>query len=136
MLINPGDVRTWLYTSEFKDIDSHRAIITSMDGFCARNHKLGLSGFLITNGKAVMQLLEGGEDAVETLRTTISQDDRHLNVVTEVWELEAERAYPKFSMRAIDSNEYEALFKEVETAKIATIATNIAQLLFDTTFDS
>jgi len=77
MLIDPGHIRTWLYTSEFKDNASKDEIFSSMEQFQAHNKSLNLSGFLITNGKA----------------------------------------------------------KEIQSAKMATIATNIARMLFDTTFE-
>ena len=136
MFINPGDIRTWLYTSEFKDRPSHEAIMAEMDRFNVKNKALNLSGFLITNGSAIMQLLEGEHEAVEPLKQIISKDNRHSKVETHVWELEASRAYPHWSMRAIDPLNYEALFKEIESAKVATIATDIARLLFDVTFES
>lgn len=135
MLIDPGDIRTWLYTSEFKDSASKDEIFSSMEQFQAHNKSLNLSGFLITNGKSIMQLLEGKDNVVNVLREKIIADDRHVNVVNEVWELEEERAYPEWSMRKMRASNYEILFKEIQSAKMATIATNIARMLFDTTFE-
>lgn len=135
MFINPGTIRSWLYTSEFKDLASQQSIVADIERFKAHNKILGLSGFLITNGTAVMQLLEGPEENLEAVKSKILRDKRHINVKMEAWELETSRAYPDWSMRAIEAADYEALFSEIQSAKIATIATDIARLLFDVTFD-
>jgi len=68
------------------------------------------------------------------VRDKVIADDRHGDVSTEVWETHQTRAFPNWSMRVSKSSEYEPLFKEIESAKIETIATNIARMLFDTTF--
>lgn len=110
--------------------------MAAIEGFKTHNKTLNLSGFLITNGSAVMQLLEGPQEAVETLKQTIMTDERHIKIETQAWELETSRAYPHWSMLAIKPSDYEELFSEIQSAKIATIASDIAKLLFDATFDS
>lgn len=135
MLIKPGKIRTWLYTSQFRDAASHAEILEAKHKFDAKNEAAGLTGFLITNGIAVMQLLEGPDETVERFKSTISVDPRHKNLVTEVWALESKRAYPHWSIRYQDASEYEALFRTLESAEIETISINIARMLFDTTFD-
>ena len=52
-----------------------------------------------------------------------------------MWTIESKRAYPRWAMRVVSREEYETLFKEIESAKIETIATNIARMIFDITFD-
>lgn len=128
-------VRTWLYRSKFNGFKTEGDIHEMARGFVRKNQRLGLSGFLITNGDAVMQLLEGDEPNVESLKKEILEDDRHSDIVSEVWAVESKRAYPRWAMRVVSPSEYEALFKEIESAKIESIATNIARMIFDVTFD-
>lgn len=132
---DPKTVRTWLYTSQLTHKHDTDQIEGLMAGFQSRNQSAGLSGFLVTDGIYVMQLLEGEDDAVDAMKARIVTDTRHMNIVSEVWEMEAIRAYPNWSMRAVPATEYEKMFVEIESSKIVTIATNIARLLFDTTFD-
>ena len=82
-----------------------------------------------------MQLLEGDELKVGPLKQEILDDDRHTEIISEVWTIESKRAYPRWAMRVVSREEYETLFKEIESAKIETIATNIARMIFDITFD-
>lgn len=135
MLIKPEKIRTWLYTSQFRDDASHAEILEARHKFDTKNESAGLTGFLITNGRAAMQLLEGPDEAVERFKTIISADVRHQNVVTEVWALEPKRAYPNWSIRYQDSSDYEALFRTIESAEMETVSISIARMLFDTTFD-
>ena len=134
MRINPGPIRNWLYTSKFTDRKTHAAVVEFVDGFAEKNRRHGLTGFLVTDGHAIMQLLEGEDPALTSVRDKVIADDRHGDVSTEVWETHQTRAFPNWSMRVSKSSEYEPLFKEIESAKIETIATNIARMLFDTTF--
>lgn len=134
MRINPGQIRSWLYTSKFTTQKSYADVFAFVNQFRAHNRDLGLSGFLVTDGHVVMQLLEGDDEPLAILRETISADTRHFDVVTEVWELQESRAFPHWSMQVSKSSDYERLFKEIESARIETIATNIARMLFDNTF--
>ena len=134
MIIKTGSIRTWLYTSEFTTEKTEADIRRFVDGFRAQNKAKALTGFMVSNGKAVMQLLEGSPDAVKTLRSKIEQDERHHKISSEVWELEAERAYPHWSMRVAAPSHYEEMFGAIERSSVMTIATDIATMLFDTTF--
>lgn len=135
MVALPEGVRTWLYRSKFNGFKTPDEIHEMARAFVKKNQRLGLSGFLITNGDAVMQLLEGEESKVGPLKKEILDDDRHIDIVSEVWTVESKRAYPRWAMRVVSPSEYEVLFKEIETAKIESIATNIARMVFDVTFD-
>jgi|GEM_PF-3592181 len=128
-------VRTWLYRSKFTKLKAQSEVLELARAFAQKNQRLNLSGFLITNGNAVMQLLEGDEPNVQSLKKEILDDDRHTDIISEVWTIESERAYPRWAMRVVSTAEYETLFEEIETAKIKTIATNIARMLFDVTFE-
>ncbi len=135
MTSQPDRVMVWLYTSQFSTPQSQVEIDQLVAGFAAENKRRNISGFLISDGRSVMQLLEGPEGDTEVLKGKIQADERHLNVTTQLWSNETIRAYPHWSLRAIASSEYEALFSEIESANFVTLATRIAQMLFDATFD-
>ena len=135
MLMTPGDVGTWLYTSDFKSRRTPPEIAEMALKFSTKNQRHGLTGFLLTDGESVMQLLEGDPDTVEAFKTIIKADTAHTNVTTEVEALEDQRAYPSWGMRAVAPADYNLLFAEIESAKIGTIATTIATMIFDITFD-
>lgn len=135
MLFNKGHIRTWLYTSEFCERKTQAETDLLASEFAAKNEIMGISGFMLTNGTSVMQMIEGEPEAILTLQTKITEDIRHKNIVSEVWELEAARAYPHWAMRVIEPANYESAFSKIESAKMETIAINIARLLFDITFD-
>ena len=103
--------------------------------FSERNTHHGLTGFLLTDGESVMQLLEGDPETLESFKAAIKADRAHTNVTTEVEALEQQRAYPDWGMRAVAPANYDKLYSEIESAKIGTIATNIAAMLFDITFE-
>ncbi|CAM3703640.1 BLUF domain-containing protein [Litorimonas haliclonae] len=136
MTSNKVGVKTWLYRSKFTSFKTEDEIHEMARGFVKKNQRLGLSGFLITNGDSVMQLLEGDEPNVDPLRKEILNDDRHTDILSEVWTVEPKRAYPRWAMRVVSPAEYETLFREIETARIETIATNIARMVFDITFET
>lgn len=128
------EITTWLYTSEFPSPMPSEDIDDMISGFAQNNEKNGLTGFLISNGTAVMQLLEGEHDNVSAMRDVIMMDKRHINIHPEVWDISSVRAYPNWAMRSIALDDYEVLFKEIERAEIQTLAIKIASVLFDVTF--
>ena len=136
MLFETGSVRTWLYTSQLTETHSLDDIAQMVAEFQGKNKALGLTGFMLSDGRAVMQLLEGGPDHVEAMKDKIIADPRHRQINSEVWALEQKRAYPNWSMNAINPSDYEKMFKKIELANVETIATNIARLLFDVTFEN
>ena len=129
------NIRTWLYTSELRDGAAYADVIRHKQDFADKNREYSLSGFLITNGSHIMQLLEGETVAVEQFKATISADQRHRNLDSIIWDMVPHRAYPKWSMKFHAVEDYEVLFKEIESAQVETIATQTARLLFDMTFD-
>jgi len=129
-------IATWLYTSEFPEQKTPDEIDALAKGFAERNHVNELSGFMISNGIKVMQLLEGSPKTVAVFRDKITADSRHTNVHPEVWDISDHRAYPNWSMRSISVDDYEILFEEIERTEIQTLAIKIASVLFDATFQS
>ncbi|MGJ8560049.1 MAG: BLUF domain-containing protein [Litorimonas sp.] len=130
------EILTWLYTSEFTSPKTPAYIDKLVGGFASKNEEIGLTGFMITNGVAVMQLLEGERENITAVRRSITEDSRHTNIHPEVSDVSPVRAYPNWAMRSIALDDYEVLFSEIERAKIHTIAIKIASMLFDVTFQS
>ena len=65
------------------------------------NAAAGITGLLLFNGQNFLQLLEGEQDAVDSLLDRVESDPRHSGVVV-VTDLEiAERSFPDWSMRLL-----------------------------------
>lgn len=58
----------------------------------------GITGLLIFNGVAFMQILEGGEAAIDELVTKLAADPRHWNMSIRDRRAIASRAFPSWSM--------------------------------------
>jgi hypothetical protein len=58
----------------------------------------GITGVLIFNGGAFMQILEGSEQAVSDMTGRIRVDNRHSNFFTRDERLIGERSFPDWSM--------------------------------------
>ena len=74
---------TWLYVSTSllgQDADAEIAGIRSVAE--SRNPELGLTGMLIFSGRHFAQFLEGPDDGLEVMKTSICGDDRHTGVLT------------------------------------------------------
>lgn len=68
----------------------------------------GISGLLIFNGGAFLQILEGGETAVDEMVQRLSTDPRHFNLFIRSEQRIAERAFPDWSMAylRVDNGEF------------------------------
>lgn len=58
----------------------------------------GISGVLIFNGGAFMQVLEGSEQAIDEMVERLRRDKRHSNFFIREERLVTERAFPDWSM--------------------------------------
>lgn len=58
----------------------------------------GITGLLLFNGGAFMQVLEGCEVAVDDMARRLESDPRHFNMHVREQRLIAERAFPDWSM--------------------------------------
>lgn len=65
------------------------------------NAGIGITGFLMFNGQNFLQLLEGSEDALDTLIDRIEADPRHSGLVVMSDLQVAERCFPDWSMKLV-----------------------------------
>ncbi|MDQ3080350.1 MAG: BLUF domain-containing protein [Pseudomonadota bacterium] len=77
----------------------------------------GITGVLIFNGTAFMQILEGSEAAIESLRARLESDPRHSNMSVRDTRLIEARTFPFWSMAylRLESGEFHGK-EEVVTA--------------------
>ncbi|MGV3556953.1 BLUF domain-containing protein [Larkinella arboricola] len=62
------------------------------------NSELGITGILLYFNGSIIQALEGPEEKVKALYTTISQDDRHRNITKLYSRTIHKRSFPDWSM--------------------------------------
>ena len=69
----------------------------------------GITGVLIFNGTVFMQILEGGEAAIDGLTSRLASDPRHSNMSIRDNRLIKARAFPNWSMAylQLESGEFE-----------------------------
>jgi len=69
----------------------------------------GVTGVLIFNGNSFMQILEGGEEAVDDLVARLRSDPRHSNMAIRDERMIAQRTFPDWSMAylRLDNGEFE-----------------------------
>jgi hypothetical protein len=77
----------------------------------------GITGVLIFNGTAFMQILEGSEAAIDGLRARLERDPRHSNMSVRDTRLIEARTFPTWSMAylRLESGEFHGK-EEVVTA--------------------
>lgn len=68
----------------------------------------GITGVLIFNGGAFLQILEGGESAVDEMAQRLRSDPRHFNMFVRSEEVVSQRAFPDWSMAylRVDGGEF------------------------------
>lgn len=74
----------WLYASRsvFPGSDSQTIVSDIVDISRVKNRKLAVTGALIFTGSFFAQYIEGPPDGVESLKASISRDERHVDVRT------------------------------------------------------
>ncbi|MCH1867118.1 BLUF domain-containing protein [Nocardioides sp. CFH 31398] len=63
-----------------------------------KNERLGVTGMMLYAGGNFIQTLEGEEDAVTDLYSTIEKDQRHREIMIMLREKVKERSFPDWSM--------------------------------------
>lgn len=63
-----------------------------------KNEKLGITGMLLYRNNNFLQVLEGTEDAVQSLYETIARDDRHVSVMKIAQRKIPARFFPDWKM--------------------------------------
>jgi len=71
-----------------------------------KNQDQGITGLLLYNDEAFIQVIEGKKDIIDRVFELISQDSRHTNIVKLLEEAIDKRAFPDWSMgfRRLDNN--------------------------------
>lgn len=92
------ELKSLTYTSWARPSISDRDIDAILGSAHTNNPLEGLTGVLIFNGGAFMQVLEGSEQAVDDMAERLRADKRHSNFFIREERLIAERAFPDWSM--------------------------------------
>lgn len=73
-----------------------------------KNTALGITGLLLHNNGNFLQLIEGSKENVTALFNTISNDDRHRDIIVLISESTNDRLFPEWSMglREITTEEF------------------------------
>lgn len=73
------------------------------------NTSMGVTGLLLYHDGSILQILEGDEDTVKSLYTTIAKDSRHRNIIKMVTGTCDERHFPDWSMgfKAVTDTEWD-----------------------------
>jgi hypothetical protein len=73
-------------------------LVEIIDNGLSKNEKLGITGIVMYDAGSFLQVLEGPDDAVERLYTTIARDPRHTNVRLLSQKYITEREFGDWSM--------------------------------------
>jgi glycerol-3-phosphate dehydrogenase len=92
------ELKSLTYTSWACPSISDRDIEAILRSARTNNPLEGLSGVLIFNGGAFMQIIEGSEQAVDEMTERLKNDERHSNFFVRDERLIGERAFPDWSM--------------------------------------
>ncbi|AVX03109.1 BLUF domain-containing protein [Maritalea myrionectae] len=96
-------VSTGLANLDYKDVS---AILEAAQ---RKNATKNITGALAYNGKNFAQVLEGSEADIDKLMRKIKDDSRHANVIEMMRKPITERAYSDWSMKMIDSKDFDEL---------------------------
>jgi len=88
-------------TQEFSGDELARLLALSR----VNNERVGVTGMLLYKDGNFMQVIEGSQDAVMTLKRHIERDGRHKGLLVLVAEERAERAFSEWSMAFRNLNE-------------------------------
>lgn len=92
------DLKSLTYTSWARPGISAHEVDAILSSARTNNPLGGISGLLIFNGSAFMQILEGGEEAVDRLAGRLASDPRHSNMSIRDERPLIGRTFPDWSM--------------------------------------
>jgi hypothetical protein len=92
------ELKTLTYTSWASPSITDQDVEAILRSARTNNPLQGLTGVLIFNGGAFMQVLEGSEDAVDDIVELIRHDPRHSNFFVREERIITERSFPDWSM--------------------------------------
>jgi hypothetical protein len=92
------ELKSLTYTSWARPSISDADIEAILRSARTNNPLEGITGVLIFNGGAFMQILEGSESAVDEMKERLQRDQRHSNFFIREERIIKERAFPDWSM--------------------------------------
>jgi len=103
-------LRAWLYVSESRmpDAEADTAIEDIVRVSRERNRHLAVTGALLFTRQRFAQFLEGPEEGVNALKTSILCDDRHQLVTTACWVIQKGRLFQGWSLVYSGASQYMA----------------------------
>ncbi len=109
-----------VYTSEYTgDHQSISLDLASIEAIAKRkNTTLGITGLLFYYQGRFLQLIEGEQDALEQLMSSIEQDNRHTNITRLFDTPQGERHFSQWNMDTFDLEDRQAISLD-ECQKIA-----------------
>ena len=88
----------YVYVSAAIELFSNEALLHLLRQSRENNEQLSITGLLLYKDGNFMQLLEGPEEAVDTLVARINEDARHRNVIQLIRRRAEERLFPTWAM--------------------------------------
>ncbi|KQW47263.1 hypothetical protein ASC77_12310 [Nocardioides sp. Root1257] len=86
------------YVSSTTEVLGVSDLVELLTSIRPRNDERGLTGMLLYSGGNVIQTLEGPEEAVESVFSSIEADPRHTGILVLLREQVEARAFPEWSM--------------------------------------
>jgi hypothetical protein len=101
---NPASLKSLTYTSRARLDLTTDDLLAIQETARHRNALEGVTGLLIYDGTRFLQVVEGGNDAIDDLLARLLRDDRHtaLEVRDERWVVD--RSFPDWSMELLRVN--------------------------------
>ena len=94
----------WVYRSRFSKTAAIRDVADILRVAVRRNRDLGVTGALLFNGHAFLQVVEGHARTVNALSKRICMDKRHWGVQTLHWDEVETRVFPLWTMKLVKVN--------------------------------
>ena len=103
------DLKALTYTSWARPGIRHDEVESILSSARINNPLDGITGVLIFNGTAFMQIIEGGEAAVDSLAERLASDPRHSNMSIRDQRQIVARTFPDWSMAylRLENGEFE-----------------------------
>ena len=94
----------WVYRSRFSKTAAIRDVEDILRVAVRRNRDLDVTGVLLFNGHAFLQVIEGHERTMSVLSKRIRTDKRHWGVQTLHWDEVTTRVFPLWTMKLVKVN--------------------------------
>lgn len=119
---------TLIYRSHVRSGTSYHSIIEMVKSANERNIRASVTGILLFNGIHFFQLLEGPEESVKKIFSSINCDSRHFNIVKLLCDFSPSRRFGNAGMELIDIRFHK---KEDSLASVLERGTTQHKLLYN-----